>query len=181
MLTSKIDEIIKDLKENKIVAIPTDTIYGFSCLINESAIKSILSLKRREPSKGLIIISSNPKHLANFIKLEILSKAQLDKIFSETLEPTTWIVPAKNTETWLTGGKDTIAVRLTNNETIEKITSNLSQAIISTSANLSGNESLSTTSMIDSAFPNIKILETNKTLNTKPSKIIDIIKNIQIR
>ncbi|MFC4892941.1 L-threonylcarbamoyladenylate synthase [Pseudofrancisella aestuarii] len=181
MLTSKISEIIKDLKKNNIVAIPTDTIYGFSCLINESAIRSILSLKKRDPSKGLIIISSNPKHLANFIKLEILSKAQLDKIFSETLEPTTWIVPAKDEATWIAGGKDTIAIRLTNNEIIKEITSNLNQAIISTSANLSGDESLPTASMINDIFPNIKTLEATKNTNTKPSKIIDVIKGIQIR
>ena len=46
--------------KNGVIAHPTDTIYGLGCLANNPAgIKKIIELKKRDMSKGFILLASD--------------------------------------------------------------------------------------------------------------------------
>lgn len=133
-----INLIVSFLRQYKIVALPTDSVYGLSGLIYPKVVKKIISLKQRNIKKGFIIISCNIKHLLYFVDLSKLNVLQIKKISTLYFQPITWIVPVKAKYLWLTGQSRNIAIRLTGHFLLSKITNILNQAIISTSANISG-------------------------------------------
>tara|TARA_B100001059_G_C17749393_1_gene536267 strand:+ start:229 stop:795 length:567 start_codon:yes stop_codon:yes gene_type:complete len=124
------------LHNGGVIAYPTEGVFGLGCLPSkELAIKRVLTIKNRDASKGLILIASDAKQLDPWIKLP-------DKTFlPEPIEqyPITWIVPfSKKISKLVTGKNEGIAIRLTTNPIVRSICSRVESAIISTSANLSG-------------------------------------------
>ncbi|MDE4946915.1 Sua5/YciO/YrdC/YwlC family protein, partial [Francisella tularensis subsp. holarctica] len=93
-------------------------------------------------------------------------------------QPTTWIVPGKKDIQWLTGGQTTIAIRLVTTEIVTYISENINDAIISTSANISGEDFINNAKSISKTFDNIYVLETEFWFS-QPSRIIDIISGQQ--
>nr|WP_234393444.1 Sua5/YciO/YrdC/YwlC family protein [Francisella adeliensis] len=180
MLTRNITTIINELKNNNVVSIPTDTVYGLSCLIKQSSVEKIINLKNRDSSKGFIIISHDFNHINKYIDIEKLTNEQLKLIQIPISTPTTWIVPAKSEFFWLTGGRPTVAIRIVKTKTVEKICSSLNCAIISTSANLSGEEFINNSVFINKIFKDILVLKTPVS-QTKPSNIINLITGEKIR
>ena len=56
-IISQFDEARQCLKQGKIIAYPTEAVYGLGCdPFNYSAIEKILALKRRSVSKGFILL-----------------------------------------------------------------------------------------------------------------------------
>jgi L-threonylcarbamoyladenylate synthase len=180
MLTKDLNKIIHELANDNIVSIPTDTVYGLSCKISKAPIDKVIDLKKRDSSKGFIIISHDYNHLLEYADISKLSSQQIQQICSIQDKPTTWIVPGKKEIQWLTGGKPTIAIRLVNTDIVKNICSKLNSAIISTSANISGEEFINNAKNINDKFPNIYALEANIKDST-PSNIIDIITAQKIR
>ena len=180
MLTNDISLITDELISGNIVSIPTDTVYGLSCNISEDAVAKVINLKRRDSSKGFIIISHDCNHLLQYVDTAKLSNEQIHRLCSKHKQPITWIAPAKKDIQWLTGGKPTVAVRLVSTDTIKKICSELGRPIISTSANISGEEFINNPNSINNTFKEICVLETQVN-SSQPSRIIDIITDKQIR
>ncbi|MEY8766912.1 MULTISPECIES: L-threonylcarbamoyladenylate synthase [Francisella] len=174
MLTKDLNEIISKISDNQAVSIPTDTVYGLSCRISKDAVAKIISLKKRDSSKGFIIISHNYKHLLKYTNTAVLSAQQIKEICSVQEQPTTWIVPGKESIQWLAGGKPTIAIRLVTTDIITNICTKIDDAIISTSANISGQDFINNSHSINKTFNNIYILE-REVNSSQPSRIIDII------
>ena len=181
MLTSNIDTIISDLSSNKAVSIPTDTVYGLSCTINKNATNQLMQLKHRDTAKGFIIISNNIKHLLQHIKINKLSPEHIQLLSTIQSTPTTWIAPAGDNIGWLTGNRETIAVRLVDHEIINIICDTLDSAIISTSANISGQQVLKSPQMLEKTFTDIAILDSSPVQSSTQSKIINLVTGDIIR
>lgn len=180
MLTKDLGKIISEIVNDRVVSIPTDTVYGLSCNISKDAVAKVIDLKKRDSNKGFIIISHNYKHLLKYADTTKLSAKQIDKICSKQPQPTTWIVPGKKGIQWLTGGKTTIAIRLVTTDIITYICQNTNGAIISTSANISEEDFINNAKSINKTFDNIYILEA-EVKSSQPSRIIDIISGQQYR
>ncbi|MGQ4001874.1 L-threonylcarbamoyladenylate synthase [Francisellaceae bacterium CB300] len=181
MITTSINTILKSLANNEIVSIPTDTVYGLSCNINKFAVNKLISLKQRDSSKGFIIISHSVEHLLNYIDTASLTAEQIEKIKTPQSQPTTWIVPAIKNIQWLTGSKLTIAIRLAQTTEITAICSHLDNAIISTSANLSGQTFINNALHISKVFDDIIVFDNKRETKTTPSTILNISTGKKIR
>ena len=181
MITTTISSIIKSLASDNIVSIPTDTVYGLSCSINEIAVNKLINLKQRDSSKGFIIISHKIEHLLKYVDTLLLSDEQILKLKTPKSQPTTWIVPAVKDIQWLTGVKPTIAVRLVQTTTIQKVCSSLDSAIISTSANMSGEIFVNNALAISKIFNDIIVFDNKLRTKATPSKIINISTDEKIR
>ncbi|MGH8372354.1 MAG: L-threonylcarbamoyladenylate synthase [Gammaproteobacteria bacterium] len=121
-----------------VIAYPTEAVYGLGCdPLATQAVERILALKSRDVGKGFILIASHIEQLLPFM-------APLDKTLRARLEaswpgPVTWIVPAAEAvPDWITGGRDTLAVRVTAHPVARALCELTGMALISTSANLSG-------------------------------------------
>lgn len=121
-----------------VVAYPTEGVYGLGCLPDEGeAVMRILQLKGRRIDKGLILIASSLEQLDDYI--EPLSRGMRSRVTSTWPGPHTWIVPAKpDAPPWLTGGRDTLAVRVTAETIARRLCDLTASPLVSTSANREG-------------------------------------------
>jgi L-threonylcarbamoyladenylate synthase len=130
-------EAIQTLKSGGVLLYPSDTIWGLGCDVrNDQAIDKILELKNRPASKGLIVLISKMEQLSEYV--EQVPDLAWDLVeFAE--DPLTIIYPkGKNVSPSLLGPDGSIAIRLVKDEFCKGLIYRYQRAIVSTSANLSG-------------------------------------------
>lgn len=126
------------LWEGGVIAYPTEGVWGLGCLPDrEEAIERILDIKRRAPEKGLILVAATMEQLEPFMG-DLPGHAR--RAMAETWPgPVTWVVPAApDVPEQLTGGRETIAVRVSDHPVVQALCRAADSALISTSANRSG-------------------------------------------
>lgn len=168
-------KIRKHLGQGGVIAYPTESCYGFGCdPFNYQAIKNLLSLKRRNTTKGLIVIASRYPQLTRLVKP--LNTADKMYIFNNYWPgPYSLILPVKNnTLPILTGYRDSIALRITNHATVRQLNDYLGMALTSTSANISGYKAIKSYKVAKSLFgKKVMVLPGRIGHNKKPSTIIN--------
>ncbi|MEO5571877.1 MAG: L-threonylcarbamoyladenylate synthase [Bacteroidia bacterium] len=142
-----VDEIIKVevqkafevLKSGGTILYPTDTIWGIGCdATNEAAVKKVFEIKKREESKSLIVLLDAPEKLNKYIR-DVPSQAWDLVEYSE--KPLTIVYSgamhfAKN----IISNDGTVAIRIVKNNFCIALLRKFGKPIVSTSANISGEE-----------------------------------------
>ena len=125
---------VRILLAGGVSAIPTEGVWGLSCSISKGhAVKRILSVKQRDPAKGLITLVASFDELAHWFACPVLEAAQ-----DEVGRPSTWIIPVNSDcPNILTGGRDSMAVRRVTMPSLVRLI-NYVGPLVSTSANRSG-------------------------------------------
>lgn len=141
-LSRDIRRAASSLRSGGVIAYPSDTVYGLGCLPTDTAaLKKILAIKQRSVDKGLILLAANRAQLASFTDSG-LTEANWQTICADQAQPTTWLVPAaEDISPLLCGSHTTIAVRITRHPGSCALCLAVNSAIVSTSANLSGEPS----------------------------------------
>lgn len=126
------------LRAGGVVACPTEAVFGLGCdPFDRDAVYRLLALKRRPVAKGLIVVASSPLQVAGL--LAPLTAAQRDTLYASWPGPNTWVLPNRELfPAWVTGGKDTVAVRVSGHPVVRALCEAFGGALVSTSANLSG-------------------------------------------
>ena len=170
--------IVAALKDGEVVAYPTEGVWGIGCdPSNEEALKKLISLKKRSRGKGFILIGSELLHFKKYAEVE----DNKTKLMSKWPGPHTWIVPALEISPLLSGGKKTIALRLSEHKETVNICNAFGGAIVSTSANKEGDKTPSSPEEIKKIFPGIKVMQGELGGLNKPSKIEDLVTGEVIR
>jgi len=129
----KIHEILVD---GGVIAYPTESVFGLGCdPSNEQAIAKILEIKKRTLEMGFVLLTPNIKIVSSWVNI---SNKQLKIVSSPSKRPTTYIVPASVAAPKWLAVKNTLAIRLSNDPFIKNICGLLGLPIVSTSANLHG-------------------------------------------
>lgn len=129
-------EAYQYLQQGKIIAYPTEAVYGLGCdPFNREAVMRLLVLKQRAIEKGLILL------IADWSQLEPLigevSVASLAAVKASWPGPVTWVFPKSAIiPYWLSGDYHTIAIRMSAHPVAHALCKQ--GPIVSTSANLSG-------------------------------------------
>ncbi len=136
-LSFPIENAARCLLKGGVIAYPTEGVYGLGCIPDyDFAVQRILDIKGRDASKGIILIAANAAQLAGWIAPDT---TELNRLRSNIDYPTTWIVSARpGTPTWLTGGRDTLAVRISQHPVVSALCAAIDGPLVSTSANRSG-------------------------------------------
>jgi len=93
-----IAEAVAILKNQLVLAYPTEAVFGVGCdPDSETAVNRLLELKQRPVEKGLILIAANFEQLTPYINDEVLTPAQREAIFACWPGPVTFVFPAKAT------------------------------------------------------------------------------------
>lgn len=123
-----------------IIAYPTESVYGLGCdPLNSLAVERLLRLKQRAMAKGVILIAADFNQLKPYVAE--LPEARLKVILSTWPGPNTWLFPVlPGTPQWLSGKNKTIAVRVTNHPTAAALCRSCRTPLVSTSANLTGQQ-----------------------------------------
>ena len=101
------------LNTGGVIAYPTEAVWGLGCdPFSEHAVSRLLAMKHRQLGMGLILIAADIKQLYPF--LVGLSQSQLEQLENSWPGPQTWLVPNNFVAPpWVTGGRDTLALRVT--------------------------------------------------------------------
>ena len=133
----QINKAIELLKSGGVILYPTDTIWGIGCdATNPEAVKKVFAIKKREESKSLVTLVSDLDMLARYVK--DIPDAALDLIeVNDT--PMTIIYPqaiglAEN----VIAEDGSVGIRIPMNEFCRQLCFRLRKPIVSTSANISG-------------------------------------------
>jgi len=131
-------ETVRRIRSGGVVAYPTEAVYGLGCdPDNGRAVQRLLMLKRRPLHKGLILIAADFAQLCPY--LGQLTTGRLDEVLHTWPGPATWLVPAApGTPDWLTGGRDSLAVRVTAHPPARALCLAWGSPLVSTSANPTG-------------------------------------------
>ncbi|RPH24008.1 L-threonylcarbamoyladenylate synthase type 1 TsaC [Buttiauxella warmboldiae] len=138
--SEQLPEIVAALKQQQVIAYPTEAVFGVGCdPDSELAVARLLELKHRPVDKGLILIAANFEQLIPYIDSGALSPIQQAAVFSRWPGPVTFVFPAlPSTPRWLTGRFDSLAVRVTDHPVVRDLCLAFGKPLVSTSANLSG-------------------------------------------
>lgn len=179
-----VNEIITLIKQQEVVAYPTESVFGLGCdPDSHQAVEALLQLKRRSWEKGLILIAANYQQLLPYIDDSQLTESQQQQMFDSWPGPVTWVVPAKkNTPNWLTGQFTGIAVRVSNHPLVKDLCQLYGKPLVSTSANLTGYPPCRTTEEVWEQFgKDFPVLSGSVGDQINPSQIRDIISGKLIR
>lgn len=126
------------LEAGGVVAYPTEAVYGLGCdPLREDAVNRLLALKGRSWQEGLIVIGADYEQLRPLIDTgdgQAVARAR-----ATWPGPVTWVFPARpHVPDWLTGGRDTLAVRVTEHPDANALCSAFGRPVVSTSANAAG-------------------------------------------
>lgn len=128
----------KILASGGLVAFPTETVYGLGAnALNEESVKNIYKAKGRPSDNPLIVHIANKEDIVPLVK-EVTPKAQalIDAFFPG---PLTIILPKSDLiGKVVSGGLDTVAVRMPINEVANKVIKAAGCPIAAPSANTSG-------------------------------------------
>ncbi|MGN0908440.1 MAG: L-threonylcarbamoyladenylate synthase [Succinivibrio sp.] len=149
--TSDLQKAASCIRSGGVAVCPAEGVYGISCLAgDDNAVRRIIAMKERDSSKGLITVASCREQLEGMWDPSSLPGKARDLMDSLWPGPFTFVVPCSRefSGSALTGGRGTIAVRLTAFKTLADLCDLCSSALVTTSANLSGMEAVSDFSLI---------------------------------
>ena len=161
-----IDDAVMVLKNDGIIILPTDTIYGMAIDSGSvNAFNKIYEVKKRNLSKKLPLVVDTYDRLISLCEIKREQLKKLQKYYPGKL---TLVLKRKDRD-------ETVAVRMINNEIINKIIEKLDRPLMLTSANVSGKKTSSDILKIIDEFDGlIDMVIMGDKLDGKESTIVEL-------
>jgi len=167
------------LANGQVAVLPTDTIYGLSCVAdNSQAIRRIYRLKRRDFKKPLILLAASLAMVKKYAFVSRRQEEHLKQIY-KSARPTTVILRSRGLlPPALSGNSDGLAWRLPKNDFLIKILKIVRKPLVSTSFNLSGQPDLIDLQYLPDYFsgrqrPDL-VVNSGQCRRRRPSRLIDL-------
>ncbi len=137
IMKEAINRAVEVMREGGIILYPTDTVWGIGCdASSPEAVEKIYALKRSENKKSMLILCSS---VDNVLRYSSSAPAIAFEVMDVIDKPTTVILPgATGVAANLIPEERTIGVRVPNHEFCQQLLRRFGRAIVSTSANISG-------------------------------------------
>ena len=165
-ISEDIKQACEVMERGGVILYPTDTIWGIGCdATNAEAVKRVYEIKQRSDSKALIVLTD--------------SEPKVEFYVSEVPEPLTIIYPgARNLAPNLLAEDGSVAIRITHEAFSQELCRRFKKAIVSTSANISGQPSphnfAEVSDEIKNAVDYIVEARRDETKEAMPSSIIKL-------
>lgn len=201
--------MVNYLKKGQVIVYPADTIYGLGCMANnKSVIEKIYKIKKRKEGKPLLVLVSSIRMAEKYCFINKEQKKVLKNVWQVAARaldkpphpyplppntagkfskergvnkrPITVILKNRgNLPKILTGGLDSLAVRLPKNDFLIKIIRKIRVPLVSTSVNVSGEKSLVSVDEIG-LLPDL-VVDVG-ILKGRPSMVVDLrdVNNIRV-
>ena len=150
----KIEEDIKNavetMRRGGVILYPTDTVWGIGCdATNAEAVKRVYEIKQRDDSKALICLVDSDARMQRYFRHvpdvawqlidSLKDDAPMAKNASSSTKPTTLVLDgAINLAENLIADDGSVGIRITNEPFSKELCYRFQKAIVSTSANISG-------------------------------------------
>ena len=134
-----IKNAIEVMRKGGVILYPTDTVWGIGCdATNAEAVKRVYQIKQRDDSKALICLVDSDARLQRYVRNVPDVAWQLIDCMDQD-KPTTLILDgAINLAENLIAEDGSVGMRITNEPFSKELCYRFQKAIVSTSANISG-------------------------------------------
>ena len=132
-----IKNAVKVLRDGGVILYPTDTVWGIGCAAtNAEAVAKVYKIKHRDDSKALICLVDSDARLQRYVR-DVPAVAW--DLLDLAVKPTTVILDgAVNLAPNLIASDGSIALRITKEPFSHELCYRFQKALVSTSANISG-------------------------------------------
>ena len=163
------------LRAGGLVAYPTRGSFGLGCLpTHRPALRRLVRMKRRPLHKGLIVVADRIERLRGL--LSPLDAGQQARAAARWPGHWTWLIPAAaKVPALLRGRHDKIAVRVDDYAPVRTLCAGLRTALVSTSANRSGQRPARTSRQVRQMFgTRVRLLSGRCERGARASTIADL-------
>jgi len=171
----QIAQIVECLQGGGVIAYPTDTTYGIGCSIfNKKGLERIYQVKQRDKRKPFSFICSDLSEVSRYARLT----NQAFKIMKRYLPgPYTFVLEAsREVPDLLITKQKTVGIRMPDNPVCMAIVLGLGVPIVTTSANLSGEDPVGDPLEINRQFgKNLDLVIDGGLLTTDVSSVISLL------
>ncbi|ABK99401.1 L-threonylcarbamoyladenylate synthase [Pelobacter propionicus] len=170
-----IARVVDCLRNGGIIAYPTDTTYGIGCSIfNKKGIERIYRMKQREHKKPFSFICPNLSEVARFARVSNTAFKILKRYLPG---PYTFVLEAtRDVPDLLLTRQKTVGIRIPDNRICLEIVQMLGSPIVTTSANLSGDEPTGNPGFIDEIFGHqLDIVVDGGILTKEVSSVVNLV------
>ena len=132
---------VEVLRRGGVILYPTDTVWGIGCdATNPEAVRRVYDIKQRDDSKALICLVDSDARLQRYVRqVPDVAWQLIDSLKDSDAKPTTIILDgAVNLAPNLIAEDGSIALRITNEPFSRELCYRFQKALVSTSANISG-------------------------------------------
>ena len=132
---------VETMRKGGVILYPTDTVWGIGCdATNVEAVKRVYEIKQRDDSKALIcLVDSDARFQRYFRQVPEVAWQLIDSLKEADAKPTTLVLDgAINLAENLIAEDGSIGIRITNEPFSKELCYRFQKAIVSTSANISG-------------------------------------------
>ena len=136
-----IKKAVETMRKGGVILYPTDTVWGIGCdATNAEAVKRVYEIKQRDDSKALIcLVDSDARMQRYFRNVRDVAWQLVDSLKEGEGKPTTLILDgAINLAGNLIAEDGSVGIRITNEPFSKELCFRFQKAIVSTSANISG-------------------------------------------
>ena len=136
-----IKQAVETMRKGGVILYPTDTVWGIGCdATNVDAVKRVYAIKQRDDSKALIcLVDSDARMQRSFRNVPDVAWQLIDSLKDGDAKPTTLILDgAINLAENLIAEDGSVGIRITNEPFSKELCYRFQKAIVSTSANISG-------------------------------------------
>ena len=136
-----IRKAVETMRKGGVILYPTDTVWGIGCdATNPEAVKRVYEIKQRDDSKALICLVDSDARLQRYFRtIPDVAWQLIDSLKETESKPTTLVLDgAINLAENLIAEDGSIGIRITNEPFSKELCYRFQKAIVSTSANISG-------------------------------------------
>ena len=178
-IEGSISATVEHLALRRVLAYPTETVYGFGGAIDEQSVDALVRLKGREPGKPFLILVSGSEMVA---RLDLRLSGDAARLAARHWPgPVTLVLPGgeRRVPIRLRGPEGGIAVRWTSHPAIARLLKAYGEPITSTSANRPGQPPAESASDVAAHWGDairgglLRVLDGGRLSPSAPSTVID--------
>jgi L-threonylcarbamoyladenylate synthase len=170
-----IEEAAKWILAGRIVAIPTDTLYGLAVdPLSAPAVDALFAAKARPPERAIPLIASDRAQVESIVgRLSLLAGRIADRAWPG---PLTLVVPAPRALAAVTSETGTVGIRVPRHDVARRIARLAGRPITATSANLSGKPATDDPDEVERSLGDRieMLIDAGRTEGGPPSTILDV-------
>ena len=170
------------LKNDGVICVPTDTVYGLCTRINSTkSYNKLVEIKNRPSNKSFPVMCKDKEQIKSIAEVD----EKTEKLIDAFMPGAVTLVLNKKKEAFVNnrGLQDTdeIGIRMAPTKEIRELIEKIESPIFMTSANKSGEEVCKSIEEIEKVFPNLDGILEGNILFGKSSTIINCRKDIKVQ
>ncbi|MWC26879.1 L-threonylcarbamoyladenylate synthase [Paenibacillus sp. MMS18-CY102] len=164
---------IEVLSQGGVAILPADTVYGFfASAVRQPSVERVYQIKNREKRKPFVIYTNEQK-VRDIVHMNVYG----EKLVTEAWPKALSLILQKQDiiPDWFTNNQSTLAVMTAQNKVVSRVIAEVSEPILGTTCNLSGEPEMKTAEEVFQFIDQVDILIADDSIPiyNKPSTMID--------